>query len=485
MLKSPLTISIAVIVVACLAYAIYSATSQNDDVDLDALMRRESQRQSRQELASLDESLSAEEIAQLAIEGRGQKLPKTLVAWPMSDSNSWFVGREKYKVGVEIPFEPGHLPNPAPNLEPEHANPGFLGAEACRSCHESIYDSFVETAHFRTSRSATPDNIAGSFSDDANKLKTHSPDVSFEMFRREDKSFQRVHFFDWMFEVPIDITVGSNLLGESYLYWHGDKLYQLHASYLTAPNEWANSPGFVDGDASFARDIHTACLECHATYVDARQDDSHFTPSTLILGVSCERCHGPGKSHVLFHQENPESNEAHAITVPSDLSRQQQMQVCGQCHTGVKQLKDPHGFQFRPGDQLDDHYVANSSGASANGVHTSNQLERLSESRCFQETTMACVDCHNPHRNDRGQLELFSQKCLKCHESSHCGMAEEVGDSITSNCIDCHMPRRATKNMSIETASGDVFPPLRDHHIRIDLQSSHSFLRSLKSQASE
>ncbi|WP_436716349.1 multiheme c-type cytochrome [Roseiconus lacunae] len=476
--KSPAVLLVFAILMLVGGYLWYSLTKPNDDVDLNALVKRQSQRESLREIEGLIGGLSINQIDELARQGRGQSLPNTLISRPMPDTNTWFVGRERHDVGVEIPFKPGHVPTSPPDLDPIHQNPGFLGAQACRECHESIYQSFIQTAHHRTSRKATPDNIAGSFETPDNELFTRDPEVWFEMIRRDQKSFQRVRFFDWMFEVPIDITVGSNLLGESYLYWHGDKLYQLHASYLTESDVWANSPGYVDGDAVFSREIHTACLECHATYIDARQDDEHFTPGSLILGVSCERCHGPGKDHVDFHKANPTSDQAYQITVPSNLTRDQQMQVCGQCHTGVKPLLDPLGFKFRPGDRLEDHYELTASSSGANGVHTSNQMERLSQSRCFTETSMACVDCHNPHQNDRGRLDVFSKRCLECHEVSHCGAADRVGEGIEGNCIDCHMPRRATENMSIETASGDVFPPLRDHYIRVDDEATSEFLKT-------
>ena len=479
MLKSPLNILVAIIVLVVIGALVLNSSREATDVDVEALVRQKTQRQTEMQLQAMSQKIDEAEIEQLAEEGRGQSLPTNLVAWPMSEDNYWFVGREKHDVGVEIPFEPGHLPQRPANLPPVNDNPGFLGADACKSCHESIYESFVETAHYRTTRLASPGNIAGSFSERENLLRTRSSNVSFEMVRRGDRSYQRTHFFDWMFEVPFDLTFGSNVLGESYAYWHGDKLYQMHVSYLTESNEWANSPGFNDGDAVFRRVIRSACLDCHATYVDVREDGSNFTPQTLILGVSCERCHGPGKEHVDYHQSNPNDVQPRAITVPSDLTRQQQMDVCGQCHTGVKELLNDAAFQFRPGDKLDDHYLSPDSGESAaNSVHTSNQSERLSRSKCYQSSTaMACVDCHNPHQFERGQLNLFSKRCLKCHEPDHCGMSETIGAKIESNCIDCHMPRRATSNMTIDTSQGTVFPPLRDHFIRIDRQASDEFMK--------
>ena len=58
-------------------------------------------------------------------------------------------------------------------------------------------------------------------------------------------------------------------------------------------------------------------------------------------------------------------------------------------------------------------------------------------------------------------------------------MSETVGPEISANCIDCHMPKRATDNLRLETASGNIFPPLRDHYISIDPQATEEYLQSI------
>ena len=69
---------------------------------------------------------------------------------------------------------------------------------------------------------------------------------------------------------------------------------------------------------------------------------------------------------------------------------------------------------------------------------------------------------------------------MKCHQSEHCGMSEEVGPSITDNCIDCHMPKESSDFLKMYTSEGTVFPPLRDHHIRVDEEATKRFLSGLK-----
>src|ERR1700741_151752 len=39
----------------------------------------------------------------------------------------------------------------------------YAGAATCRQCHREIYDSYLKTAHFNTSRPSTDSTVLGSF----------------------------------------------------------------------------------------------------------------------------------------------------------------------------------------------------------------------------------------------------------------------------------------------------------------------------------
>lgn len=412
----------------------------------------------------------------------GQPLPRHLFSRMHRNANIWLVGSRDTDHDVLLPFEPGQLPDAMSEEEPLNQNPGFLGAEACRPCHRDKYESFVHTAHYRTSRVASVDEISGPFEEGSNQMTTGHPEIRFEMVQRDGTAYQEATFFDWKVEMPIHLIFGSSKIAETYAYWHGDKLFEMNITYLKELDKWINSPGYVDGDVSYERPITARCIECHVTYVDYRRKPNRFTPDSLVLGVSCERCHGPGGQHVEFHSADPTEKKARHISVPSKLSRQQQLDVCAQCHTTSKTNKSDLAFQFRPGDRLDEHYVdeEGASGPAVNTVHASNQLERLALSKCFQGSDMACVECHNPHQNERGNHGLFSQRCLTCHEPANCGMGERLGDKITDNCVDCHMPVEATANMKMSTDEGMLFPPLRDHYIRVDERASEKYIGKLE-----
>ena len=407
--------------------------------------------------------------------------PGNMVVAKIPTDNTWFVGMYEDGGGVEIPFRPGEYPQQSKNLTPKRENPGFVGAEQCQECHQELYDSFLKTAHYNSSRMVDAATIDGNFQPGSNTFHTSDPNVRFEMTQRDDQFCQRVYFFDWSFEVPMEIIIGSSKMAQTYLYWHQDGLYQHNVTHITDGDQWINSPGYIDGDAAYARPIPQRCLDCHTTYFDYRGNSNRFTPDSLILGITCERCHGPAADHIEYHKQNPDSEEAVAIANPEKFQRELSMEVCGQCHGGSRNLKGD-ALSFRPGDRLDEHYhPADDEKDAKNSVHTSNQLTRLMQSRCFEQSEMTCVNCHDPHQHERGDSRLLSDRCMTCHQQeSDCGYFPQEGIQFAENCIDCHMPQRPTKKLRLKSIEGDVFPPLRDHLIRVDQQATEEFIQRLQ-----
>lgn len=354
--------------------------------------------------------------------------------------------------------------------------PVYVGAASCAECHQTQFDGFRDTAHHLTSQLAIAESISGDFSPGKNLLRTGNPNLQFELLADERGFFQtavetRAGQRNTQRE-RFDIVIGSGKAGQTYLYWQGNKLYQLPVSYSRARGEWINSPGYTDGEADFRGLISARCLECHATYVapvvPGHEISVGFKKDDFVLGISCERCHGPGQDHIQFHRGHPDAQEAHAIVRPAKLPTARQNDICSQCHCGLGRSVGP-AFQFQPGEPLQN-YLKLEPPDQLNrlGVHSNNQFARLSKSRCFRESeAMTCTTCHDPHKLERGQLATFSQRCIQCHTSEACGMAERLGSSIKENCIDCHMPKSEDLGTEFSTASGVEYPLMRDHFIAI------------------
>ncbi len=355
---------------------------------------------------------------------------------------------------------------------------GYLGAEACAECHKDKYEGFRETAHHRTSATALGGTILGSFAQGDNSLEARSQALRFEMTQEGDSFYQTAHSRDpsgaeRSRKERFDFVIGSGKLGQMYLYWDKDRLYQLPISYMTASDKWINSPGYRDGVANFSRPIAPRCLECHTTYFGV---DSYTTnvydKENYLLRISCERCHGPGSKHYRNQIEGEESETKGGpyIVSPAKLTPERSLEICAQCHSGsgVEAFGKP--FSHRPGADIRRHYkLKDMATQNQLGVHATNQIARLSESKCFRESeSMTCVSCHDPHQQERGNLKLFSERCMKCHETMEvCGVSDHMGAGIADNCVDCHLPQMHDLNMGLDAAQGFQFQEMRDHNIGI------------------
>jgi hypothetical protein len=350
-----------------------------------------------------------------------------------------------------------------------------VGDDACGSCHQERVGSYHQTAHSKTSRRASRESILGNFNAGSNVLRTANPDLYFQMETTAGGFSQTAILRTSPFQVltrtePIEIVVGSGRKGQTYLFWDGEALFQLPVSYWTALGAWVNSPGYVDGAADFDRPIPRRCLECHASSFEARAPlENVYDKSSLVLGISCEKCHGPGAEHAARYRSPspPRSSRDSAIVNPARLSRERQMDVCALCHAGAGDALTPP-LSYIPGDVLAKHLsFPKVVPATPIDVHAS-QVQLLEQSRCFQSSpAMTCSTCHQVHQPDR-DLAVFASRCLSCHQVESCRTFPKRGRAIANRCADCHMPLQQTDQIIIDNVAGEKLQPkVRNHRIAI------------------
>ncbi len=350
----------------------------------------------------------------------------------------------------------------------------YAGDDACRSCHAEKYKTYEQTAHHFTSSWPSPRTMKGSFSPDSNVMTTSNPYLTFRMTVNAQGYFQSAEeALSPSKKITrterIDIVTGAGRNGQTYIFWKGDQLFQLPVTYWRSTDSWVNSPSYPDGSPHFDKAIIPRCLECHASYFDWLPPPvNRYGKTSLVLGIFCEKCHGPGREHVARHRLKPKLPEgmAEAIVNPEKLPRDRQIDVCGLCHSGNGTPIQP-ALSFLPGDELDDYIDFPYLGPEdAIDVHGS-QVQTLRRSKCFQaSTTLTCTTCHDVHQ-PQTDAASFSPRCLSCHEARQCGEFAKVGDQITRNCIDCHMPLRQSKVLFSNTNGKKTVPTVRTHTIAI------------------
>jgi hypothetical protein len=350
----------------------------------------------------------------------------------------------------------------------------LVGDEACSACHEDKVHSFHLTAHSRTSSLPSSETIHGSFSPGLDMLKTVNPDLFFVMEASDKGFFQTAHMKTSPTEElsrseRIDVVVGSGRKGQTYLYWDGDQLFQLPVSYWTDVHGWVNSPGYIDGAADFERPIVPRCLECHSSSFENRPPpENRYAATSLVLGVSCERCHGPGSEHVARFRSPvpPKTPAGFAIVNPSRLSRSRQIDVCALCHNGAgDSLAAP--LSFVAGDDLSQFIAFSRWDPRARVDVHARQVPLLEASRCFRSSkTMTCITCHDVHTIQRDTAS-FASRCMTCHQVENCGQFPKMGHAIDTRCIDCHMPLQETGKIVSRVDGGAIRPMVRNHRIAI------------------
>ena len=112
----------------------------------------------------------------------------------------------------------------------------YVGDSKCLSCHADK-QTYLQTAHHLTSSLPTQQSIEGSFSPGQNVLKTTNPDLSFRMDATADGFTETAVIGTLPNAIThterIDLVIGSGRKGHTYLYWKGDRLFELPVSYWT------------------------------------------------------------------------------------------------------------------------------------------------------------------------------------------------------------------------------------------------------------
>lgn len=365
--------------------------------------------------------------------------------------------------------------------------PGFAGSEACRSCHKTIYAEHIHTAHYRDSRPASGATIKGSFIGEGSRF-VFNDHMEVDMERKDGRYYQTALFNGSPMESEaFGIVVGSGRKGQTYLYWNQDRLFQLPISYYTPLDSWCNSPGYPSSIAYFNKQVHGECMECHGTYARITEQEGEgtvFDSASIIYGIDCERCHGPGAEHVAWHTAHPGELTGRYIINARHLSRQQRLDACALCHSGFRKELLP-SFSFQVGDTLDNYSVAgyDTSAAATLDVH-GNQYGLLTASKCFRQSDqLDCSSCHDPHANEYGKMEVFSRRCSACHNGTTghgCTFGPVRQMRRVNNCIDCHMPALPSQVIVLQVSGQQqpVHDLVRTHRVAVYPRISEEWLKA-------
>ncbi len=376
----------------------------------------------------------------------------------------------------------------------------YVGINTCRLCHQSIYNTFIETGMGKSFAGATKQKSAGdykhsviydAFSDFYYKSFWGKNDsLYFLEFRLQGKDtiYKRVERCDYI--------IGSGHHTNSHMQNISGHFNQMPMTFYTQKKEWHLPPGFENGvNTRFTRKIGLECMSCHNALPDFVMG-SENKYNHVDEGINCERCHGPGSVHMQQRSMGTKIDTTnyidYSIVNPSKLAIDLQFDVCQRCHLqGNAVLKEGKSFyDFKPGMKLSDYisvFLPKYANADDEFIMASH-ADRLKMSQCFIKSfkpyevknklkpykdALTCITCHNPHVSVKVTgNEVFNNACKNCHQEGGKSNLACTDKNVVAaknakhghapaellNCVGCHMPKSGSIDIPHVT--------VHDHYIR-------------------
>jgi Flp pilus assembly protein TadD len=259
-------------------------------------------------------------------------------------------------------------------------------------------------------------------------------------------------------ERRIDYVIGSGDQARSYLHIDPEgRLIELPVTwYSEKGGYWEMTPGYEGEDQKdFHGTVSKDCIFCHDAYPleeskDIQASGEPIFRNPLPQGIDCQRCHGPGANHVAAARNSRSTitQIQTAIVNPASLERSRQLEICMECHLSTSGSQDKNisvrfnrsVFSYHPGESLSEYKLYfDTPQPDKSGFEIADAAYRLRMSKCFQDSQMTCLSCHNPHGDPGERTEVaYLKVCQRCHQN----VAHTISLPKTETCLSCHMPKR-------------------------------------------
>jgi predicted CXXCH cytochrome family protein len=354
-------------------------------------------------------------------------------AWDLDDRRLW-----------QVVLYLRHLPAGSQSLQPVAADAApdlrgahYVGSQSCRGCHSDIYERWRKTRMANVVRDpkAHPDAIAPDFNKTDPALTFTKDQVALVYGSRWKQRYFTKVGADY-FPLPAQ--------------W--DFTHKTWSKYFVKPGtDWWEAHYPPD---NMQRPTGPLCDGCHSVNYDiARNEPTEWN-------VGCERCHGPGSTHVMDRSDK-------SIVNPAKLDYVHGNDICISCHSQGQPLTNPINGRYYDWPvgyhvgknlvdfwKLEEHKLGEQTFTHfADGTAHKNRMQGNDFVTSLMYTRgVTCFACHDVHGNDNVSLlrKPGSETCMACHgpntqNGPHAPSIEahthHKPGSPGSDCIACHMPR--------------------------------------------
>lgn len=323
----------------------------------------------------------------------------------------------------------------------------FLGDEACKKCHEGAFKDWKGSHHDKAMQIATDSTMLGNF----NNYTFKSQGVTSRFFKKDSHYYVNTEGPDGNYhDYKIEYTFGITPL-QQYIVKFPNGHYQcLRTAWDTQKNKWFDLyPNFKVVHSEWLHwsrgglNWNNMCADCHSTNVRKNYDlKSHsYNTKYALINVSCEACHGPGKTHVEQATKlGSQYKTSGDLKMTSGINPRVLVDQCARCHMRREQISEQYNFE---GTMLDHYFpeliVQNTYYPDGQILDEDYVYGSFIQSKMYHNN-VTCTDCHNPHST---KIKFQGNAlCIQCHvpekynrETHHFHQPNSEG----AKCINCHM----------------------------------------------
>jgi tetratricopeptide (TPR) repeat protein len=329
----------------------------------------------------------------------------------------------------------------------------FVGSNTCKSCHASEYNDWKISDHFKAMDLPNDSSVLGNFNDQ----RLQADGVNSKFFKKGSNYYINTEGEDGLnHDYLVKYTFGyfplqqyliefpAGRMQSARLSWdsRNKKWFHQYANQKIPSHDWLHWTGN-------SQNWNTMCASCHSTNLQKNynlEQDSYKTTFHEI-NVSCESCHGAGKSHIDYINSDYKSGNkvmGSMIKIAKGTDQVLQINNCAPCHARASSIaSDAFNATVHSKEIMDhlipeipstEHYYADGQANDEDYTYTS-----FIQSKMYARGVV-CSNCHNPHS---GKLILTGNAaCLKCHTKNYDSPSHtfhQIG-TTGAECKNCHMP---------------------------------------------
>lgn len=325
----------------------------------------------------------------------------------------------------------------------------FVGDARCQSCHIKEFAEWKTSDHYKAMLPATDSTVLADF----NNVSFTAEGVTSRFFKNGSKFIINTQGPDGVnYDYEVLFTFGHYPLQQFLVAFPGGRMQVPRVSWDSRERKWFNQyKGQTIHSADWlhwsrpAQNWNTMCASCHSTNLQKNYnfETDSFHTTYASINVSCESCHGAGKTHVDFvnSTDYKEGKRVAGLFMVLGKSNSQTAQInaCAPCHTIRSEINDP---QVAPAELLDS-YIPQA--PATEQFHADGQVKgEVYSYTSFLQSKMhtfgvKCSNCHNAHT---GKILFSGNKlCMQCHSKTYDTPSHHFHGQNTAGaeCKSCHM----------------------------------------------